>query len=225
MTMHTRPESGNTESGNTESGSTLIELTVVMLLISIVSILLFGFLWSVYRTTGRMTNDSQTEKSIQLAVRPLTENVRSASSIATTYPATASCTAGSYPTGYTNCLAITIARPSTGQLVCPKTVMVYGLKSDGILREDRTDYTFTAGACVASRSYTGRPLLTNVVNGGTPLFTYFDTFGNQLDPSAAGQTTVPFASAVTVRVSLKAQYATGAPLLSYTSDLALRNNR
>jgi type II secretory pathway component PulJ len=215
MTMHTREESGNT----------LIELTVVMLLISIVSILLFGFLWSVYRTTGRMTSDSQTEKSIQLAVRPLTENIRSASTIATTYPGTASCAVGSYPTGYTNCLSFTIARPATGQLVCPKTVMVYGLKSDGILREDRTDYSFVGGACVVSRSYTGRPLLTNVVNGATPLFTYFDTFGNQLAPNAVGQTSLPFAGAVTVRVSLNVQYATGAPLLSYTSDLALRNNR
>jgi len=215
MTMRARDESGNT----------LIELTVVMLLISIVSILLFGFLWSVYRTTGRMTNDSETEKAIQLAVRPLTENIRSASTIATTYPATASCAVGSYPTGYTNCFAFTIARPSAGQLACPKTVMVYGLKSDGILREDRTDYNFTGGACVVSRSYTGRPLLTNVVNGATPLFTYFDTFGNQLNPAAVGQTSVPFAGAVTVRVSLNVQYATGAPLLSYTSDLALRNKR
>jgi len=42
-----------------------------MLLISIVSILLFGFLWSVYRTTGRMTNDSETEKAIQQSLAEL----------------------------------------------------------------------------------------------------------------------------------------------------------
>jgi type II secretory pathway component PulJ len=216
MKMYTRDD---------ESGTTLIELTVVLLLVSIVGILLFGFLWSVYRTTGRMTSDSQTEKSIQLAIRPLTENVRSASTIATTYPATTSCAAGSYPTGYANCLAFTIARPAAGQLTCPKSLITYGLKSDGILREDRTDYAFSGGACVVSRSYTGRPLLTNVVNGATPLFTYFDAFGNKLDPNAAGQTTTPFATAVTIRVSLSAQYAAGSPLLSYTSDLAMRNDR
>jgi hypothetical protein len=34
-----------------------------------------------------------------------------------------------------------------------------------------------------------------------------------------------FAGTVTVRVSLKVQYKVGAPLLSYTSDLAVRNNR
>jgi type II secretory pathway component PulJ len=216
MRMYTRDD---------ESGTTLIELTVVLLLVSIVGILLFGFLWSVYRTTGRMTSDSQTEKSIQLAIRPLTEDVRSASTIATTYPATTSCAAGSYPTGYTDCLAFTIARPAAGQLACPKSLITYGLKNDGIVREDRTDYAFSGGACVVSRSYTGRPLLTNVVNGGTPMFTYFDAFGNKLDPNAAGQTTTPFATAVTIRVSLSAQYATGSPLLSYTSDLAMRNDR
>jgi type II secretory pathway pseudopilin PulG len=209
-----------------ESGTTLIELTVVLALVSLVGLLLFGFLSSVYSTTSRMTNDTETEKSILFALRPVTENIRSTSTVAITYPATTSCTAGgSYPTGYANCLGITIARPSAGQLACPKSVMVYGLKNDGILREDRTDYKFTSGVCSVSNSYVGRSLIKNVVNGSTPLFTYFDAFGNQLDPNAAGQTTGPFASAVTVRVSLSVRYSASSPLLSYTSDLALRNNR
>ena len=208
-----------------QSGTTLVELTVVLLLVSLVGVLLFGFLWSVQRTTSRMTSDTQAEKAIELALRPLTQNVRSASAIATTYPSSTACSSGSYPTGYSNCLAITIARPAAGQLTCPKSVLVYGLKSDGVLREDRTDYAIVSGACAVSMSYGVRPLLTNVVNGATPLFTYFDTFGNQLNPSAAGQTSAAFSAAVTVRTSLSVRYAVGAPLLSYTSDLAVRNNR
>ena len=82
-----------------------------------------------------------------------------------------------------------------------------------------------SGTCAVTSSYSGRPLLKNVVNGSQPLFTYFDRFGNQLDPAASGQTVVPFVNAVTVRVTLNAQYQSNAPLLSYTSDLALRNNR
>jgi len=208
-----------------ESGTTLIELTVVVLLFSIVGVLLFGFLSSVYSTTSRMSSDVETEKAIELALRPLTANVRSASAIATAYPSTTSCGAGSYPTGYANCLAITIARPTSGNLTCPKSVMVYGLKSDGVVREDRTDYAMTSGVCNVATTYKGRPLLENVVNGATPLFTYFDTFGNLIDPSAAGQTTTPFAAAVTVRISVSVQYRAGSPLLGYTSDLAVRNNR
>ena len=220
MTMRTHGQSANDQ-----SGTTLIELTVVLALVSLVGLLLFGFLSSVFSTTSRVTNDTQTEKSILFALRPVTENIRSASTVATAYPATTSCTAGTYPTGYTNCLSFTIARPAAGQLACPKSVMVYGLKADGILREDRTDYRFASGVCSVSSSYVGRTMLTNVVNGATPLFTYFDAFGNQLDPNAAGQTTGPFASAVTVRVSLSVRYSPSSPLLSYTSDLALRNNR
>ena len=65
----------------------------------------------------------------------------------------------------------------------------------------------------------------NIVNGALPLFTYFDRFGNPINPAAAGQTTVPFLDTGTIRVTLSAQFQSGSPLLSYTSDLALRNNR
>jgi len=201
----------------------LVELTVVLLLMSIVAALLFGFLYSVLNTTNRMTSDTQTEKQIELALRPVTENIRSASTISTSYPTTSSCAPGSYSSGYTNCLAFTVARPTSGNLTCPQTVMVYGLKADGVLREDRTDYATVSGVCRVTQTYTGRPLLNNITNGATPLFTYFDAFGNQLNPATA--TPTAFAAAVTVRVSLNVQYRKGSPTLTYTSDLAVRNNR
>ena len=209
-----------------EDGITLIELAVVLMLTSIVGIILLGFMSSMLRVSTRATNNSEAEKSLTLALRPVTENLRGTSSVATVYPATSSCTAGgSYPTGYTNCLQVTVLRPAAGQLSCRKSVFNYGLKADGILREDRTDYALVGGTCSATTSYTGRKLLKNIVNGAQPLFTYFDRFGNKLDPAASGQTTAPFTDAVTVRVTLNVRYQTGSPLLSYTSDLALRNNR
>jgi type II secretory pathway component PulJ len=209
-----------------EDGVTLIELAVVLMLTSIVATILVTFLGSVFRVSTRATNDSEAQKNITLTLRPVTENIRGTASVAIVYPSTTSCTAGgSYPTGYTNCLQVTVLRPVSGDLSCPKSVFTYGLKSDGILREDRTDYGMVSGSCAVTTSYTGRPLLTNIVNGASPLFTYFDRFGNQLDPAASGQTTAPFTTAVTIRVTLNVQYQTGTPLLAYTSDLALRNNR
>jgi prepilin-type N-terminal cleavage/methylation domain-containing protein len=208
-----------------EDGVTLIELAVVLFLMSIVATILMTFLSTVMHATTRATNDSETQKLIALALRPATENIRGTASIATVYPSTSSCSLGSYPTGYSNCLSVTVLRPTAGQLTCRRSVFTYGLKPDGILREDRTDYALVGGNCVITANYAGRPLLKNIVNGAQPLFTYFDRFGNQLNPNASGQTTIPFLDAVTIRVTLNAQYQTGSPLLSYTSDLALRNNR
>jgi type II secretory pathway component PulJ len=209
-----------------EAGITLIELAVVLMLMSIVAIILFGFLDSVMRVSTRATNNSEAEKAISLTLRPVTENIRGTATVASVYPSTTSCTSGgSYPAGYTNCLQVTVMRPTAGQLTCQRTVYTYGLKADGILREDRTDYSLVGGTCTVGTSYTGRPMLKNIVNGSAPLFTYFDQFGNQLDPAASGQTALPFTTAVTIRVTLNVRYQTGSPLLSYTSDLALRNNR
>ena len=209
-----------------EAGITLIELAIVLMLTTIVSLILFGFLDSMMRVSTRATNNSQAEKAITLALRPVTENIRGTTTVASVYPATTSCTSGgSYPTGYTNCLQVTVMRPISGQLTCRRSVYTYGLKADGILREDRTDYSLVGGVCTVGTSYTGRVMLKNIVNGSAPLFTYFDQFGNQLDPAASGQTVLPFTNAGTIRVTVNVSYQTGSPLLSYTSDLALRNNR
>jgi prepilin-type N-terminal cleavage/methylation domain-containing protein len=214
-----------TRARRNEDGVTLIELAVVMMLMAIVATMLLLFLDSVMRVSNHATNNSDAEKAVSLALRPVTENIRGTATIANVYPVTSSCTAGSYPTGYPNCLSVTVLRPIAGQLTCRKSVYTYGLKADGILREDRTDFALVGGTCTVTSTYTGKPMLKNIVNGSQPLFTYFDRFGNKLDPAASGQTTVPFLDAVTIRVTLNVRYETGSPLLSYTSDLALRNNR
>jgi len=208
-----------------EDGVTIVELGVVVMLMGIVAAMLASFLWSVMGVSTRATSHSEAQKALVLALRPVTQNIRGTATIATTYPSTSTCPTGSYPTGYTNCLSVTVMRPAAGQLTCRRSVVIYGLKSDGILREDRTDYALVGGTCTVTRTYSGRPLLRNVVNGSQPLFRYFDRFGNEINPAAGGQTTVPFVSTVTVRVTLNAEYRKNAPLLSYTSDLALRNNR
>ena len=213
-------------SGHEEHGFTVVELTIALALISILSVVWFGFLSSTLTTTTTATNDTRVEQEIELALRPITQDIRGASDISTTYPSgTTSCVSGSYPTAYTNCLSFTIFRPEYGALTCPKSIVTYGLKSDGVLREDRTDYRLSGASCVSTQLYTARPILAGVVNGGAPLFRYFDRFGNELNPNASGQTASAFTEAETVRVSVSVRYAQNKPLLSYTSDLALRNNR
>jgi type II secretory pathway component PulJ len=208
-----------------EDGVTIVELAVVLLLMSIIAVILMTFMATMLRTTTRTANSTEAQKQTALALRPMTANLRGSVTIATAYPATTSCPAGTYPTGYANCLSVTVMRPIPGQLSCRRSVYSYGLKSDGVLREDRTDYALVGGSCVVTRNDAGLKLLSNVKNGSQPLFTYFDRFGNQLDPNASGQTAIPFTDAVTIRVALNVQYQSGSPLLSYTSDLALRNNR
>lgn len=214
----------NQRRASREAGFTMMELVVTILLLSIVGVIMMTFLVSAVTSTARATSNVETEKSIQLALRPVTEDVRSASQISGTYPSSSSCPTGSYPTGYANCLSFTIARPENGQLSCPKSLVVVGLTS-GVLRISRTDYGIVGGSCVVTKSSNAYPLVTHVVNGSQPLFTYFDRFGNQLNPAATGQTTASFVAATTVRVALNVSYTTGGPLISYTSDLAVRNNR
>jgi type II secretory pathway pseudopilin PulG len=208
-----------------EAGTTLVELLATLAIMSVVGVLLFGFLFSVINTTTRATSDTETEKRIQLALRPLTADVRGATTVSQTYPAATSCPTGSYPTGYTNCLSLTILRPEAGALTCPRTVVTYGLKPDGTLREDRTEYRFVGGSCVATTLSSGRVVLAKIQNGTTPLFTYYDSLGNVMNPAASGQTTAAIAGAARVRVSLNVQYRSGSPLLRYSTDLAMRNNR
>jgi prepilin-type N-terminal cleavage/methylation domain-containing protein len=216
-----------TERTEDQRGVTMVELLVVMFLLSIVAAIMFSFLASVLNTTTRANKDVESEKSIELTLRPMTEDIRGASQIATVYPSstTACSTGGSYPTGYGNCLSFVVNRPSPGQLACPLSVITYGLRSDGIIREDRTDYNAVGGTCVGTQLYFGHKLLTNVVNSGQPLFTYFDRYGNKIDPNASGQTALPFTTTGMVKVTVNVRYTTGSPLLSYTSDLSLRNNR
>jgi hypothetical protein len=209
-----------------ERGTSLTELMATLGIMSVVGVLLFGFLFNVINTTSRVTSDTEKEKTIELALRPLTADIRGATSISKIYPAaTTACASGSYPAGYSNCLSLTIERPVEGALTCPKSVVTYGLKPDGVLRRDRTDYRLVGATCTATTSNTGHTVLEGISNGTTPLFTYYDNVGNVLNPSASGQTVNAMAAATTIRISLNVQYRSGSPLLRYTSDLALRNNR
>lgn len=202
-----------------EGGFTIVEAVVTTAILLTATVISFNFLISATNATQKAAKVTTTENNTRLALRQITEDLRSANPIATAYPATSSCAAGSYPSGYPTCVSFTVSRATTAGQACPKTVMTYGLVN-GSVKQDRVDYN---ASCVATSTVTNRTVLSSVVNPTTnPLFRFFDSSGNQI---ATTQPASSFASAASVQVTVVSQYQSGSPTLTVSSTAALRNNR
>lgn len=222
----TRPVTPSTASpARTEQGFTIVELAVTVLVLGVVVAVLLGFLDSTTSVTARSTRNVEAEQAGQLALRTISQDVRGANPIAATYPTTpTSCAAGgTYPASYGNCLRFVVVRSDVAGPSCtgpdgllvqaPYSRITYTLVGERVL-QDRTDYS---SSCSVTRSYTGRRIIEDVVNGaGSPLFTLLDRAGN---------VTTAAANAASVRISLDVRYQEGAPLLRLASTVALRNYR
>lgn len=208
-----------------QDGFTILELMVTVLLLTVVGAVLFDFLDSTTAVTARATRNVSAEQAGQLALRTLTQDIRGANPVASTYPTTpTSCPAGgSYPASYGRCLRLVMVRSDTAGPTCigpdglavqsPYSVITYALAGERVL-QDRTDYT---AGCVVSRSWAGRVIIEGAVNpAGTPLFTFLDR---------NGVATTDLASGSSVRVAITVRYQPNAPLLSLASTVALRNYR
>jgi prepilin-type N-terminal cleavage/methylation domain-containing protein len=203
-----------------ERGMSLIELVVTTAVLLMFSVMAFNFLVSTNNTASRATKDVQAENDARIALRQMTEDIRAADPITTTYPTSATCPTGmSYPTGFANCVSFTVVHNATSGVSCPKSVITYGLVN-GTLKRDDTEYN---SSCSVTSSYTGKTVVTSVVNpSGTKLFRFFDSGGNELSASSASSA---YSSAASVLVTLVLQYQGGAPNVTVTSTAALRNNR
>jgi len=203
-----------------ESGLTVVELVVTMALLLLFSTLAFEFLISANRTALRTTNDVQAENDVRNALRSITEDIRAADPITTTYPSTGSCpSGGAYPAAFATCVSFTVVHNSIAGQNCPKTVVTYGLVG-GVVKTDRVAYN---SACSATSTTTGKSLIANVVNpSGKPLFRFFDSAGNQITSTTS---TAPYVTAASVMITLVVQYQAGAPTVSVSSTADLRNNR
>jgi type II secretory pathway pseudopilin PulG len=209
-----------------------VELLVVLLVLGIVMAIATEFFINV--TTGTASGDvrSQAENQLQLAMRTITEDVRAATSISSTYPA-ACPSGGTYPADYGDCLQFTVIHDQTPTDTCtysslrllyPSTVMTYWL-SGGTVYKSSTNYTATSpgGTCTASTGFSRTPVISNLSNGSTPLFTYYDGYGNEL--ATSGTNLNPFALAATIKVELIEPPAGANPAIELDSSVALRNNR
>jgi prepilin-type N-terminal cleavage/methylation domain-containing protein len=210
-----------------DEGYTLPEVMITLLLLGIVSALLLGFLSNVLSTTSRATRDVDAEKEASLVLRSVAQDIRAASDISTTYPATSATSTcpqgGSYAapsySGYTQCVGFTIRQPTDGIATCPRTEVRYGV-NNGELRQDRTVFKVVLGVCQAVDTTTGRSLMTNVTN--TDIFSYLDGSGrNVLSPSPIGNPV----DARTLKLHLVKRYQQNVPVLDFTTVLSLRNNR
>jgi Tfp pilus assembly protein PilW len=203
-----------------ESGLTVVELIVTTAILLLVSTVAFQFLISTNSTAVRTTKDVQGEDDARVALRQMTEDIRAADPIQTTYPSTSSCPSGAtYPAGFGSCVSFAVIHSSVGGQNCPKSVVTYGLVG-GAVKMDRVNYD---SSCSATSTTTGRTVIANVVNPtGTPLFRFFDTAGNQITSTTS---TSPYVTAASVIVTLVVQYQSGAPNISVSSTAALRNNR
>jgi type II secretory pathway pseudopilin PulG len=197
----------------------LIELVVTTGVLLLFTVMAFNFLISTNNTASRTTKDVQAENDARLALRQMTEDIRAAAPITTTYPSTGSCPSATYPAGFANCLSITIVRNTVAGQSCPKSVITYGLVN-GSVKSDRVNYN---SSCTATSTTTGKTVIASVVNpSGTALFRFFDSAGNELASSAPSSS---FSSAASVMVTLVVQYQAGAPNITVSSTAALRNNR
>lgn len=208
-----------------EEGFTVVELAVTVLVLGIVVAVLFGFLDSTTSVTARATRNVDAEQAGQLALRTISQDVRSANPVVSTYPAApTSCPAGgTFPAAYATCLPVVVVRSDVTGPACtgpdgllvqaPYSRITYALAGGRVL-QDRTDYSST---CTVTRSYTGRVIIDQVVNGaGSPLFTLFDR---------SGSVTTSATNAASVRIALEVRYHPRADVLELASAVALRNYR
>jgi prepilin-type N-terminal cleavage/methylation domain-containing protein len=191
-----------------EAGVTLVELLVVMAIMLVVAGVVLGFLETTTSVVARTNNDVQAENEARLALRTMTQDIRAASPTSIAFT---SATVGACPTTPTpdTCLSFTILRGTTTNPTCRST-LTYGLLTD------RVQQTRSDANCPANLS-SSRPLIGNLANGSTPLFSYYDDQGN---PLTSGQ-----ATAKTVKLTLVVTYTGGQAPLVLTSTLALRNAR
>jgi type II secretory pathway pseudopilin PulG len=200
---------------------TLVELTVVMMMLSLVGMMTMRVMTSLTRSTGRATSAVLTERDGSAVLRAVTEDLRAANPIASTYPSTSTCpSGGSYPSGYSSCVSFTIVRAALSTASCPKTVVTYGLVS-GVLKENRTEYGST---CAVRATTTGHVLLTGLLNTSTsPLFTFYDRAGATLTASSG---TSAYVTAASVKVTLAmSSVERGSATPTVTGYAALRNTR
>ncbi len=205
-----------------EDGFTAVEMVITVLLVSLVSIVMLDFLDSTTTLTNRAALHSRAEQDAQLAMRVLSQDLRSAN------PILGAPCAG----GYRDCVSFEVQRAGEVGRSCEKTTFTYQVAAGKLTRtfEEHT-WSTALNACTVTRSLTGYPLL-SLANASTspttPLFTYYDRTGLMLDPVTKAAV-IPLkpsvGGAATVKVTFVVRYMAKAPDLRLSGSLSLRNNR
>jgi prepilin-type N-terminal cleavage/methylation domain-containing protein len=217
--------------GHDESGVTLVELIIVLALMSIVSALVYSFLNNSTQIAARASNSTAAEDNGRLALRTISEDLRSAEQIQTSSSTTACPTGTTFPAAFANCIRFlvphevaagattTTVAPGAPPIACPFSKITYGVRA-GVIREDRTDYD---ASCTPKTMLTGKAVLAGLDRSSPlPLLAYYDTYGNRL---GAANTISDYTRAGSIAIQVQLTYQTGAPDISLMTMSALRNNR
>jgi prepilin-type N-terminal cleavage/methylation domain-containing protein len=211
--------SGN--DGGAQGGFTMVELMVTVALVLVVLGISLDFLVNVTNVDARAMSVETATRDTRFALRTMSQEIRSAASLATSLPTSGSCP--SAPT-YATCLQFTVVRSDSSMTPnCPYRVITYGLRS-GVIAEDRTDYKLSGSSCVLASRTNGRRLLGHVPSTVTSLFTYFDHSGAQIAPANVVGGAPPTVNVASVLISVTSAPTRGAPV-SLSSFAALRNSR
>ena len=203
-----------------ESGLTVPELAVVTFILSIVVVVMFGFLDQVTSLSARTDRQAEAESSTQLAMRVATQNIRGALPMS---PCASDGATPALPTSYANCVNVRVTRGNTGVGACPYSDYVYAVVDYSGVKKLIENRREVSCAGTVSNARVRRVLLENLANAGAtePLFTYYRDNGTVIP--ATDLTTVPQASSI--RMLVKVRYSAKAPSLSFASVVAPRNNR
>lgn len=178
-------------------------------LLMVVSVSLLRFLEQTTSITSRTTSDVRAEEALEVGLRTITEDLRSASAIS-----------ACQSTGYASCVVVDIPRSAVPAVACPQSRITYTLSGTNVT-ETRLNYPSNCGT--PTTAINGRAIITRVVSTGASLFTYYDKNGNTIDPVAAASS-IPGAASILTTVSV-AYGGSTTPTLTLTSIAAVRNNR
>jgi len=200
---------GNDEHGDQDdAGFTLVEQIVVLGVLSIVLIIVFGFMTSATETTTRADASVRAEQQAINALRTVTEDLRS-----TGEDKVLSCA------GFTmdKCVTVEISKVTGGTLTCPKRVLKYWV--DGTdLKQQLTDY---AANCTTVTKSGTRTLISGVQS--TSIFTYYKADG--VTPLNLATEAGLAKDTPAIKVALSVKFRNNAPALEMSSFASLRNNR
>jgi prepilin-type N-terminal cleavage/methylation domain-containing protein len=191
-----------------DAGFTLVEQIVAVAVMGIVLVMVLGFLMQATEITARSDSNTRAEQNAILAMRTITEDIRSAKTL-------------SQCTGLTwdKCITVEILKSTVSGQTCPKRIATYQVVS-GELKQAYTDY---AANCTTVTKTVNRPLISGVQN--TSLFTYYGTDGvtalNLADTTEAAK--VIFSPAV--KTSLTVLHRKNVKTLSLSSFASRRNKQ
>jgi prepilin-type N-terminal cleavage/methylation domain-containing protein len=209
MTMISRVRSRMLHTGEDgDAGFTLVEQIVAVAVMGIVMVMVLGFLMQATEITARSDSNTRAEQNAVLAMRTVTEDIRSAKTVS-------QCAGFTWDT----CITVEILKSTVAGQTCPKRIATYQVVS-GELKQQYTDY---AANCTTVTKTVNRPLISGVQN--TSLFTYYAIDGvtplNLLDATDQGKVV----SSPAVKTSLTVLYRKNVKTLSLSSFASRRNKQ